>query len=442
MLKAFQSFIHKNHLASSQAILIGVSGGRDSVVLCDLYHQLQIPFAIAHCNFSLRAQESDEDEFFVVELSKKYNVPFHSITFDTKEHAKQNGISIQMAARELRLSWFQKLCESFNYEYYATAHHQDDTIETYLINQIRGTGISGLHGILPKQDSLIHPLLFASRENITEYAETQSILWREDSSNAENKYIRNQVRNELIPLFTNINSNIKKVLIDNMERIYASEQIYKAKIEECKTEMSFQKNEELYIELDKLTGAHQAPTILYEMIKAYGFNFDQCKQILDLDENSMSGALMQSTTHQLLRNREHLILKNIDAGNSNQYILEKGSTELNDPLSLKVELSDSTEILKQSNIAQLDANKISFPLHLRKWQQGDFFYPLGMKGQKKLLSDFFIDQKLSLFEKENIWLLCCKEDILWVIGHRIDNRFKIRPETKRTLQITLLNTDC
>jgi len=442
MQKAFQSFIQKNNLASSRPILIGVSGGLDSVVLCHLYHQLEIPFAIAHCNFSLRAKESDEDEFFVLELSKKYQVPFHSITFDTKDRAQKNGISIQMAARNLRLSWFKKLCESFNYEFYATAHHQDDAIETYLINQIRGTGISGLHGILPKQRSLIHPLLFASRHNITKYAEKHSIKWREDSSNAQTKYLRNQVRHELIPLLTNINSNIKKILIDNMERIYASEQIYKAKIEECKTEMSFPKNEELVIELDKLRSAPQAPTILYEIIKSHGFNYVQCKQILNLDENSMSGAYMQSSTHQLLRDRDHLILKKTETEISDHYIIEEGCSELSDPLSMKIEYSNSTEIIKQSHIAQLDADKISFPLHLRKWQQGDFFFPMGMKGQKKLLSDYFINQKLSLFEKENIWLLCCNEDILWVIGYRIDNRFKIRPETKKTLQISLLNTDC
>lgn len=442
MLKHLQSFIQSNNLESSKPILIGVSGGRDSVVLCELYYQLQIPFAIGHCNFSLRAKESDEDEFFVMEISKIYNVPFHSITFNTKDHAQKHGISIQMAARELRMHWFEKLCKSFNYEFYATAHHQDDAIETYLINQIRGTGISGLHGILPKQGKLIHPLLFAGREDITIYAKAHSLNWREDSSNAQTKYLRNQVRHELIPLLSKIHPNIKKVLIDNMERISASEQIYSAKIEECKTEMTSIKKGELVIDLDQLLVSEQSPTLLYEFIKAYGFNYDQCKQILEIDAKSTSGATMRSVNHQLLRDRDRLILKKTELQDNYLYPIVEGIEKIDEPISLTIELTNSTEIVQQDNIAQFDYDQIKFPLYLRKWEKGDCFFPLGMKGQKKLLSDYFIDQKLSLFEKEKIWLLCSDQDIIWIIGHRIDNRFKISKETKKTIKITQIITDC
>lgn len=441
MLKPLQSFIHTHHLESSKPILIGVSGGLDSVVLCDLYDQLQIPFAIGHCNFGLRGKESDEDEFFVVELSKIYKVPFHSVTFNTKEYAQKHGISIQMAARELRMHWFEKLSESFNYEFYATAHHQDDAVETYLINQIRGTGISGLHGILPKQGKLIHPLLFASRKDLTLYAEAHSLKWREDSSNAQTKYLRNQVRHQLIPLLSKMNPNIKKVFIDNMERISATEQIYSAKIEECKTEMTTYKKGELVIELEQLLGSEQSPTLLYEFIKAYGFNYDQCKQILEIDSNSISGVSMRSASHELLRDRERLILKKTELQDSFVYPIENGVEEINEPISLTFELTNSTEIIKEDNIAQFDGDQINFPLYLRKWNKGDYFYPLGMKGQKKLLSDYFIDQKMSLFEKEKIWLLCSDEDIIWIIGHRMDNRFKISKETKKTIKITQIITD-
>ena len=442
MQKAFQNFIKKHQLSSSHPVLIGVSGGRDSVVLCDLFHSLKIPFAIGHCHFGLRGEESDEDEYFVSELAKKYKVAFHSVRLTTKKHAIEQGISIQMAARALRIEWSKKLCESFHYEYYATAHHQDDAIETYLINQIRGTGISGLHGILPKQGNTIHPLLFASREEVTFYAISHNLDWREDSSNQQTKYLRNKVRHQVLPMLQDINGNIKKILLDNMKRIHASEQIYKAKIEECKKEMTYTKQEEMVIELDKLLLSEQAPTLLFEMIKDYGFNYAQCQQIIPIDEESSSGAMIYSNTHALLRDRDELLIKKASPIKHPNYEIEEGIRYIETPLSLSIEPCESLEIFKHKNSAQFDLDRIQFPLTLRKWQMGDYFYPIGMKGQKKLLSDYFIDQKLTVFEKEHIWLLCSEEEIIWVIGHRMDNRFKIRAATKKSIKISLLDPDC
>ena len=244
MLNSFLAFSQKHHLSSSSPILIGVSGGRDSVVLCDLYHRADINFVIAHCNFGLREEESNEDEKFVIQLAKKYQVHLFSTNIPTKEYSEKMSISIQMSAREQRVKWFKELCKENGFEYYATAHHSDDAVETYLINQIRGTGISGLHGILPQQDQLIHPLLFASREDITNYAKTNQLNWREDSSNSKTKYLRNKIRHQVLPLLEEINNGIKKTFIENMNRIYETEQIYHQKIYE-----SFEKKYKLFFKI-------------------------------------------------------------------------------------------------------------------------------------------------------------------------------------------------
>lgn len=442
MQKAFLSYIRKHELTSYAPILIGVSGGRDSVVLCDLYHCSKIQFAIAHCNFGLRHKESDEDALFVEKLAQKYQVPFYTVNIPTQLFAKQKGISIQMSAREQRVDWFKNICIENGMEYYATAHHQDDAIETYLINQIRGTGISGLHGILPKQNQLIHPLLFASRKDITKYAEENQLQWRDDSSNSQTKYTRNKIRHQVLPLLEEINKEVRNNFLANMERIISTENIYHSKIKEYKNEICLITKTDLVIDLNKLISIQESNLVLFEIIKEYGYHYKQCEQILRHTDGSQNGALFSSPTHQLLRDRDALIIKKHRIKDEKIFLIESIPCTLTKPIFLEINYSDQLDIISDKNIAQLDATKVSLPLQMRKWKKGDYFYPLGMHRRKKLLSDYFIDQKMSLFEKQNTWILCSGEDIIWLIGHRIDNRFKISSKTTKSIIINIISPDC
>jgi len=432
MLDAFLEYIKKNKLLSSVTTLIGVSGGRDSVVLCDLYHRAGLPFAIAHCNFNLRGEESDADEAFVERLAADYGVRLHSKSCLTKVYASEKGISIQMAARELRFDWFRQLLQENIYEYYATAHHQDDAIETYLINQIRGTGIAGLHGILPKTGTLIHPLLFASRADIDQYIQELGLTYRDDSSNASTKYIRNKIRHDLMPVLLDINPQIQEVFLGNMRRMNAIEKVFNIKIEEYRKELVTTDGDRVSIRLSADDDGFSA--VLYELIKEYGFNFSQLTQLLEAFDKQESGAVFYSQSHRMLLDRKRLI---IDAkkDESNEVIsIHKNTKKIDFPFVMSFETSNDLKIISDKKIAQLDDSKLVYPLVVRKWKKGDFFYPLGMKG-KKLLSDFFIDQKLSVFEKEEVYLLCSAKDVVWVIGYRMDDRYKLTKHSESVLKI-------
>lgn len=440
MIDRFLSNLNRYHLRSLKPVLIGVSGGRDSVVLCDLYYRSGEKFAIAHCNFSLRGAESDEDHIFVENLSKKYQVPFYSIKFDTQSEAEKSGKSIQMMARELRMNWFEKICKQENYDFYATAAHQDDAIETYFINQIRGTGIAGLHGILPKKGKLIHPLLFSSREEITHYAQENKLNWREDSSNLKTKYLRNKVRLELLPLLAEMNPQISQTINDNIFRIAAAEKIYLEKIQDYKDIMLTIHSGQIQVNLNPIHENENATTIIFEIIKDYGFSYSQAIQIMQ--NQSSSGNIYYSTHYELLKNRNQLIIKQltkIKRDAPSLYLIEEGQTKMNQPISLSLAYLNDFSIVKDENIAQLDAQKLQFPLTLRKWKKGDEFQPLGMNGKKKLLSDYFIDSKMNLYEKEAQYILLSGDQVVWIVGKRIDERFKIRSSTNKILQITIKN---
>lgn len=434
MKDRFKAYLNQNELNSREAVLIGTSGGRDSMVLCQLFLQSELAFSIAHCNFNLRGSESDGDEIFVKNWAEKNNIQIHIKSFDTLYYAEKNGLSVQMAARDLRLAWFEELCIENNYEYYATAHHQDDAIETYLINQIRGTGLAGLHGILPKRGRLIHPLLFCSREEITEYARMNNIRWREDSSNKENKYLRNRVRNQLIPLLKEINPGIGRILQENMNRLKASEEIYKIKIKEYQAQLCARTDSGLSINLKLLKENPQKELVLFEMLNEFGFNFTQVSQILQSNETG-SGSHVESKSHTLLKNREELILKEKFETSNEIWRIEKGADTIQNPIILQFKYKDQFSVNKDEIVGQFDYHKLRFPLFLRKWKEGDFFYPIGMKGKKKLLSDYFIDLKMSVLEKNETWLLCSGRDIVWIVGKRMDERFKIDQKTEQVLEI-------
>jgi tRNA(Ile)-lysidine synthase len=428
-------FILKEKLiAKGEKVLLAVSGGVDSVVMCHLFAQTDFSFGIAHCNFALRGAESDEDALFVESLAKQYNVPFYSKNCDTSAYAKKHKISIQMAARDLRFAWFEELCQTKGYAVYATAHHADDAIETYFINQLRGTGIAGLHGLLPKNEKLIHPLLFTTRNEIETYIKQNKLGFREDSSNKSTRYLRNSLRHKLMPVLESLQPSYRDIFMQNMQRFSAAESIYLQKVEEERQNICRHENDKLMLSISGLMKLKNISTYVYEFLKAFGFGFSQAEDIVESMKSGAPGAQFFTATYVLLRDRDELILTKKQDDKRECFALDIDQGKGDFPIDLKWEVLNEVKFESDSQLAFLDVNKLKFPLKLRKWEQGDTFYPLGMKG-KKLLSDFFIDLKLNRFQKENTWLLLSGQDIIWVVGMRLDNRFRITSDTKRVLKI-------
>ncbi len=430
-------YISKEQLiAKDEKVLLAVSGGIDSVVMCHLFAQTDYKFGIAHCNFGLRDAESDGDAEFVEALAKKYGIPFHLKNCNASDYAKENKISIQMAARDLRFTWFEELIQNENYIAYATAHHADDAIETFFINQLRGTGVAGLHGILPKTGKLIHPLLFTTRNEIYNYLINNKLSYREDSSNKSIKYLRNSLRHKLMPVLKDIQPAYRDILMQNMQRFAATESIYLEKVEEEKQRICRNEGDLYIISMPKLLELAASSTYLFEFIKPFGFEFSHAEDIVESIKKGQPGARFYSTDYVLLRDREELIISVKQENNNKGFEIDSEFGELDFPIILKWETLNESKFESASNLAFLDFDKLKFPLKLRKWEQGDAFYPLGMQG-KKLLSDFFIDLKINQLQKENIWVLLSGKDIVWIIGLRIDNRFRISADTKRTLKFVL-----
>jgi tRNA(Ile)-lysidine synthase len=417
-----------------------VSGGADSVVMTELFLASGIDFALAHCNFKLRGEESDRDELFVKKLAKSKNVKCFIKEFNTRKFAVQNKLSIQMAARQLRYDWFDSLIEKGSYSYYASAHHLDDQIETFFINLFRGTGISGLHGIKPKQGNLVRPLLFASRSDIESYIEKNGIAFREDSSNRKTDYLRNNIRHNLIPVLQKINPGFANVMEQNISRFSQAEQIYRNEIKIQKKRVLQIENKEVKINIDHLNKLKPLETYLYEFLVPYGFSFANTLDVVD-SLKAEPGKRFFSSSHILVRDREYLIIRKMENGHLNrEYRIEFSDNIISEPLKLGLEKfvrGSGFVFTKDEKTACIDFDKLTFPLILRKWKKGDWFFPLGMKN-KKLLSDFFTDNKFSLFEKEDVWLLTSDNKVVWIIGHRIDNRFKVDKPTKNILRIKCL----
>lgn len=437
MLEQFKNYIVTQKLFQKKdSVILTVSGGVDSIVMADLFYNAGFNFAIAHCNFQLREDESNADEFFVKKVSEKYKVPFFINRFNTTEYAANNKISIQMAARELRYNWFDKLLKEHNYNYIATAHHQNDQIETFFINLLRGTGIAGLHGILPKQGNIIRPLLFATRDLIEKYAKDNNIIFREDSSNSSLKYQRNYIRHNILPHFKNISSDFEKIMFENIDKIYQAEQVMNQYIEIKKNELIQTEKNGIFININKLKELYPLKIFMYHILNQYGFNNETIDNIIPiLDTASGSGKQFFSSTHRLVKDREQLIITEVSQNNDNidELLVYEDTTKIETPIKLDIRITKENEILKintDRNWAYLDFDKLKFPLLLRKWKKGDYFVPFGMKGKKKV-SDFFVDQKLSLIEKEQTWLLCSGEDIVWVVGYRIDDRYKLTNKSRR-----------
>lgn len=444
MIGKFTQFISDNELiARNIKVLLAVSGGLDSVVMADLFHQTGYTFAIAHVNFNLRGSESDRDEQFVRQLADLYKVDFFVKHFDTKKYARQHKISIQVAAREQRYQWFDELLIKKGYDVIATAHHQDDQVETFLINLSRGTGIAGLHGIPVQQGRVIRPMLFASRNEIAAYASENNLQFVEDSSNSSLKYTRNRIRHKIIPQIEKINPAFRQALLETITNIREAEQIFKQAVEEKRNIVLEVRNEAVYISTERFFSLKPMRTWAFELLSPFGFNSASLESILEM-ENAIPGKELYSETHRLVKDRDCLIIvPRHRKPEAEEYEITAGDMEHDTlvPVHLSFEIIDNfrAELKQPPGIALIDPEKLVFPLRLRKWKRGDVFVPYGMSKFKKL-SDFFIDLKYSRIDKENQWLLCSGTDIVWVIGRRLDDRYKVSGESLKILKITVSPT--
>ncbi|GAB2819693.1 tRNA lysidine(34) synthetase [Ferruginibacter profundus] len=439
--KQFTAYIKKENLFHPKdKLLLAVSGGVDSVVLCELCKQVGYTFAMAHCNFNLRAGDSRRDEAFVQSLAQQYGVAFHGISFDTNAVARQEKKSVEETARDLRYGWFEELRIDNGYNYIVTAHHADDNVETVLMNFFRGTGIKGLHGILPKQNKIVRPLLFTTKKELQAFATTNKLAFVTDFTNEQNDFTRNYFRNELIPAVQKVFPAVNENILKNISRFGEAEQLYTQAIEMHKKNLLEIKGNEMHIPVLKLQKLRPLPSIVYEIIKDYNFTAPQTEEVIGLLQ-SESGKYVRSSSHRIIRNRKWLIISPNKTDDAQNILIEENDTSINfegGVVEIEKYLQLST-ISHQPSTAQLDAAEIKFPLLLRKWKQGDYFYPLGMQKKKKL-SRFFIDQKLSLTQKESVWVIESNKKIVWVIGLRIDNRFKITDGTKQILQLVFKKT--
>ena len=435
MLLKFQ-----NHLASrfpfleNKKLFLAVSGGLDSMVLLHLFNQLPYEIAVLHCNFQLRGLESFGDQDFIQNYCDQNNIPIFTTQFDTEAFAKDYKLSTQVAARELRYSWFYELLETKKFDFILTAHHADDNLETFIINLTRGTGLDGLTGIPEQNDKIIRPLLPFSRDEILTYAEENTIQWREDSSNASNKYLRNKIRHDLVPMLKEINpaflnafQKTQSYLQESLEMVEdASIMIYQ--------QVAKEEGDDIHFDLKQLKKLPNYRSYLYQWLKEFGFA--AWNDIYDLAEGQ-SGKQVFSESFRLLKNRDTLILSPIsEMSEKEEFQIAANDTEVNFPL--KLTLCNVSHITIDSNKAIfVDAAKIQFPLILRKWNEGDVFHPFGMEGRSKKVSKLFKDEKLSLIEKEKIWILSSDNQIVWVIGLRQDDRFRVENTTNNILKIEL-----
>jgi len=437
VIESFNSFVTGHKLfGKSDKLLLAVSGGIDSMVMVDLFARSGYEFAIAHCNFKLRGEASDADEDLVNKLAKVLGVPLYSRAFETKKYAEKNGISIQMAARDLRYAYFEELCEQDGYDHLATAHHLDDQIETFFINLLRGTGIAGLHGIPLKNGKIVRPMLFAYRNDIEKYQLENKLEFREDESNLGVTYMRNKIRHELIPLLLELNPTFRQEMSSNIRRLAGTERVYRQVIELAAKEACTEKDGMIAIDSAILKLFKPVEQILYELIAPYGFRSDDINNILKALDG-IPGKQFISPTHRLVIDRERMLITSIPGNEDEEYSVSPGDSFLKGPVDMKfnTQKNKNFDIPNDREVAAFDFDKLEFPLTIRRWKQGDSFIPLGMEQHKKL-SDFFIDEKFSLPEKERTWVLCSGNEIAWIIGHRIANPFKITSDTKQIFLIS------
>lgn len=435
MLKNLQNHINKNlAFLNESKVLIAISGGIDSVVLTHLCHKLGLNISLAHCNFHLRGEESNGDEESVKQLAESLGLEVFVQNFDTEHYAKTNKKSIQIAARELRYDWFEDLANQLEFDYILTAHHADDNLETFLINFTRGTGLEGLTGIPEINNIFVRPLLPFSSEQIEHYAKGNNITWRDDSSNASTKYVRNKLRHHLIPILKEINPSLLQSFQTTLSNLKDTACIVQDSVAQVlQIAIEYKDEHKTVFKISELKKLNNPKGYLFEIFKGYGFTeWNDVLSLLDAE----SGKQLFSSTHRLIKNREHLLLTEITSENEINISILEENKKVETPFGMLLldEVDSISE--KQKKSIYLDKSSLEYPLTLRKWEDGDFFHPLGMSGKKKI-SKYLKDEKLSILDKEQVWVLCSKNNIVWVVNRRADNRFKVTESTKNILKITL-----
>jgi tRNA(Ile)-lysidine synthase len=431
MLREFKSFVKEHQLfAPNEKILLAFSGGADSVCLLDLLLKTSLAVELAHVNFQLRGEESLADEEWVKQWAKTKGLPCHCIHFDTKKYADEKGLSIEEAARNLRYAWFLELMQQYGFAKLATAHHGDDQTETFLLNLVKGRGISGQTGILPKRDNLVRPLLFATKSQILTYCQQNQLAYRIDSSNLDTAYQRNYLRLKVIPLLKVLNPSLNDAIEKEIEYRRQASNLLEAQIREILQDA----REGSTLSLTKLRPHPFGLLALYRYLENYQFNYSQCHDLWNAKLNSKR---IFSSTYQAVLHQESVLVERLSTEEEGRvYPVFLG--ENLDPIPLHCEiLKPSSRFKPSGDTVFLEGSLLQFPLQLRHWRKGDYFVPSGMKGKKKL-SDYFTDQKLSPFEKKSIWLLCSGEEIIWVVGKRADERFLANETTKEVVKITLV----
>jgi tRNA(Ile)-lysidine synthase len=430
----FKQFVAQHSLFHpSDKLLLAVSGGVDSMVLLHLLTSLGYRIGVAHCNFQLRGEESSADALFVKSTAEKWNVPFFVKQFETKEEAERRGESIQMAARTLRYSWFEEIRAENGFDFILTAHHQNDVVETVIFNLVKGTGLTGLHGILPKREKIVRPLLFARKEELEHIAIEHHLVWREDSSNASDKYARNLLRNQIIPLLKQINPNIEEAVFQTSQHVRASERLLYHLLEERKEKVTAVKEAYLTIDVKRVQEELDHRLLLFHILGEYGFGH---ATISDISDSTQIGAVFYSPTHRLLRDRDVWVLDQLDPISMEPVFLNADTRTHSWRNGREVTIEKSRNWSFEKGRVVLDFERLEFPLLVRRWEKGDRFVPFGMKGSK-LVSDFLIDEKLNLFEKEKVLVLVSQGSIAAVLGLRPSQDFCVTEKTAIAYQIGL-----
>ena len=437
MFQEFKNYLHQHSWQGK--IIVGVSGGADSMVLAYLLKKCNVQIVLAHFNYGLRGEESDADQQFVETWAQENEIEFYTKKMDLGAHLEAEGGNLQEEARKWRYEWMEALREELDYDWIAVAHHQEDVVETVFMNFLKGTGIAGLHGILPQQGFIIRPLLSFKKGDILNYAQEEKIDWRMDSSNLSNKYLRNQLRNQIIPELKTLVPQLEENLIANVQRWQEVEMLYSESIERYRRRLIEQRGKDWYIPILKLKNCRPLKTILYELLLPFGFSASQLSEVMKLLDAG-SGKMVLAKDYRVLRDRNFLIITNNETIESHHILIHENPRKeriVNSFFDLEKNIKSSisqrewTQIEKAGREdAFLDLKSIEFPLILRPWRQGDYFYPFGMGMKKKKISRFLIDQKVPLHQKEEVWVVESQKKIIWVVGFRIDERFKMTSKTK------------
>ncbi len=441
MISRFISFVKEHQLFNpGDRILLAVSGGIDSMVMWHLFESAGMNYSVTHCNFKLRGEESDRDEELVRKVAAGKKRGLFVNRFETLDYAKAKGISVEMAARELRYAWFESLRASEKFAAVATAHHQDDLIETFFINLVRKTGIKGLTGFREKSGTLVRPMLFTNRKEIEGWAREHGIPFRQDSTNNEIVFQRNFIRHNVIPGLEKLNPAFRSNLYASMKNLREVEDFYQSETDRQLKKICTAPGNPQEIYISSLMKQSHPKLLLYEWMSRYGFNAAAADALFSNLEGD-PGRQYFSKSHRLVTGRNALIITELPAEAERYYYIGEGDTDISEPVRLSLEKHKGTgfEILRDHRIACIDAGKLAFPLVIRTWKQGEYFQPLGMTGFKKI-SDFFVDEKLSLPEKEASWILYSGDKVVWIIGQRLDNRFRITAHTRDVLVIRILRS--